>query len=126
MRFCGIEPRHRRQVMNPKQMAILAALAATTIVMPVVPVEAARAVVTGSVDVRSGPGPHHRVVGRLRAGERVNVTRCASSRRWCHVQSRRTRDGWVNSRFLDRVRGGPKRSGGICFFGARGQICLGR
>jgi uncharacterized protein YraI len=54
--------------MNAKQMAILAALAATTIVMPVVPAEAARAVVTGNVDVRSGPGPQHRVVGRLRAG----------------------------------------------------------
>lgn len=112
--------------MNAKQIAILAALAATTIAMPVMPAEVARAVVTGNVDVRSGPGPRHRVVGRLRAGERVNVTRCASSRRWCHVQSRRTRDGWVNSRLLDRVRGGPKRPGGICFFGARGRICLGR
>ena len=112
--------------MNGKQMAILAALAATTMVLPVVPAEAARAVVTRSVDVRSGPGPKHRVVWRQRGGERVNVTRCASSRRWCHVESRRTRDGWVNSRFLDRVRGTPRRSGGICFFGAHGQICLGR
>ena len=33
----------------------------------------------------------HRKVGRLRTGDRVNVTRCAPSRRWCHVQSRRAR-----------------------------------
>lgn len=114
------------RAMNVKQLAILTALAATTVVIPVLPAEAARAVVTGNVSVRSGPGPDHRVVGRLRTGERVNVTRCASSRRWCHVQSRRTRDGWVNSRSLDRVRGGPRRTGGICFFGARGEICIGR
>lgn len=112
--------------MNMKQMATLAALAATTMVIPVLPAQAARAVVTGNVNVRTGPSPDHRVIGRLRAGERVNVTRCAPSRRWCHVQSRRTRDGWVNSRFLDRVRGTPRRSGGICFFGSHGEVCIGR
>jgi len=69
-------------------------------------VEAARAVVTANVSVRSGQSTQYRVVGRLRSGERVNVTRCAPSRRWCHVQSRRTRDGWVSSRYLDRIRGG--------------------
>ena len=112
--------------MDVKQIAILAALAAATIVMPALPAEAARAVVTRNVDIRSGPGNQHRVIGRLRSGERVDVNRCASSRRWCHVQSRRSRGGWVNARFLDRVRGGSRRSSGICFYGARGQICLSR
>ncbi|GLS30291.1 SH3 domain-containing protein [Mesorhizobium albiziae] len=112
--------------MNLKQIAIVAALASSTTFVGAFPVEAARAVVTGNVSVRSGPSTQYRVVGRLRTGDRVNVTRCAPSRRWCHVQSRRTRDGWVSSRYLDRVRGGPNRPGSICFYGARGQICLSR
>lgn len=112
--------------MHAKQIAVLVALAATMMAMPVLPAEAARAVVTRSVDVRSGPSPQHRIVGRLRAGDRVDVTRCASSGRWCHVQSRHTRNGWVNARALDRVRGSSSRSSGICFFGANGQVCLSR
>ncbi|MBS3647816.1 SH3 domain-containing protein [Pseudaminobacter sp. 19-2017] len=113
--------------MNLKQLAILTALAGAITPIAVSPVEAARAVVTRSTNVHSGPGSDFRVIGRVRGGDRVNVTRCASSRRWCRVQSRHTRDGWVRSRFLDRVsRRGPNRRGGICFFGAHGEVCLGR
>jgi uncharacterized protein YraI len=109
--------------MNFKQIVMLAIVAGAMTLTGVLPVEAAPAVVTGSVNVHSRPDTDSRVVGRLRRGERVNVTRCAPSRRWCFVQSRRTRNGWVNSRFLDRVRGSNRQSG-ICFYGSRGQVCL--
>jgi hypothetical protein len=108
--------------MNLKQIAIVAALASVTTFVGVFPVEAARAVVTGNASVRSGPSTQYRKVGRLRTGDRVNVTRCTPSRRWCHVQSRRAPHGWVSSRYLDRIRGGSSRPGSICFYGARGQI----
>ena len=91
------------------------------------PAEAATARVMGNTQVRSGPSISYRVVGQLRRGDRVNVSRCSSSRRWCHVPARRTRNGWVNSRFLDRVSGSHgNRPGNVCFCGARGYICLGR
>lgn len=88
---------------------------------------AARAVVGESTTVRSGPGSDYRSLGRLRAGDRVTINRCASSRRWCHVSSRRTSNGWVRSRSLDRISGSrPGGPGGICFFGSRGEICINR
>lgn len=91
-----------------------------------------RAVVTQTVNVRSGPGPDHRVIDRLYRGERVRVERCANQRRWCYVRHR-GRDGWVSSRYLHRIGGGggghyrpdrPERPGSICFYGAYGYICL--
>lgn len=94
----------------------------------IVPAEAARAVVTANnVQVRSGPSTSYRVIGRLHRRDRVNVTRCHRSGRWCHVQPRHMRSGWVHSRYLDRVRGGSVgRPGSICFHGARGHVCLHR
>jgi uncharacterized protein YraI len=112
--------------MRLKHIVMLFGLASATVLAGGVSVEAAPARTTANLVVRSGPGAHYRIVGHLRAGDRVNVTRCAPSRRWCHVQSRRTRNGWVNARFLDRVRGGSNRPSGICFYGQRGQICLTR
>ena len=91
------------------------------------PAHAARAVVSESTTVRSGPGSDYRSLGRLRAGDRVTVNRCASSRRWCHVSSRRTSNGWVRSRSLDRISGSrPGGREGICFFGRRGEVCINR
>lgn len=89
--------------------------------------QAATAVVTNTVQLRDGPGTRYRVVGRVHARERVRVSRCDRSLRWCHVQPRRGRSGWVNSRFLDRVSGSHRPGpGSICFHGARGHICIGR
>lgn len=90
--------------------------------------QAASAIVTNTVQLRSGPGTNYRVIGRVHARERVRVTRCARSLRWCHVEPRRGRSGWISSRFLDRVSGGHHRPGRgtICFHGAHGHMCLGR
>lgn len=112
--------------MNRKLFAALGILFIATTFADIFPAEAARAVVNGNPTVRSGPDADYPILGSLRSGDRVNVTRCSRSQRWCHVQSRHTRDGWVRSRYLDRIGGGsPGRpSSGICFYGRHGKICL--
>lgn len=112
--------------MNVKGLAALSVLVTAVTFSGMLSAEAARAVVTGSTNVRSGPSSDYRVIGRVRSGDRVNITRCARSHRWCHVQSRHTRNGWVRSWYLDRISGSRpgNPSTGICFFGRRGQICL--
>lgn len=113
--------------MKASVIASAALIAAATFLTGVIEAQAARAVATATVNVRSGPGVDYRVVGRLHRGDRVNVTRCTQSRRWCHVERRHGRDGWVNSRYLSRPGGGGghhNRPNEICFYGAHGYICL--
>jgi hypothetical protein len=55
------------------------------------------AVVSRSVNLRSGPGTFYRVIDHLHWGEQVNVEGCR--RNWCYV-SRRGPDGWVSASFL--------------------------
>jgi uncharacterized protein YraI len=55
------------------------------------------ATATSSVNVRSGPGLHFRIVDRLHRGESVNIT--GERRGWCRV-SKRGPDGWVLCQFL--------------------------
>ena len=93
--------------MNIVQLAATGFLAGVVALTEAPPAEAATARVTAATQVRSGPGTSYRAVGQVRRGDRVNVTRCSSARRWCHIQSRHSRNGWVNSRFLDRVSGIP-------------------
>ncbi len=112
--------------MNVLHMATVAFFTVVLTLAEVAPADAASAQVTGTVQVRSGPGTSFRVVGQLRRGDRVTIDRCSSSRRWCNVRSRYSRSGWVASRFLDRVSSGGGSRGGICFYGARGYICVGR
>ena len=57
--------------MNFRQLAAAALIGAATITVGVSQAEAARAVVTGNVNLRSGPGEEFRVVDRLRRGDRV-------------------------------------------------------
>ncbi len=119
----GREERSMRRRLN---WAVGSAAIAITL-MGAAPAYAARAVLIESATVHSGPGSNYRSIGRVRSGDRVTVNRCASSRRWCHISSPRTRNGWVRSRSLENIRGGrPGGSSGICFFGARGEICLNR
>lgn len=120
--------------MNLKQFVALTALATATAFIGTLPAEAARAVATGNVYVRSGPGSQHRIVGWLRPGERVEIARCDRAGRWCRIEQRRGRDGWVRSRYLSHRGsggrhsswGGRHRSNEICFHGTHGSICLGR
>lgn len=112
--------------------------------------EARGAVVTGTVNMRTGPGTEYRVIDRLYRGDRVRIDGCTRSGRWCKVDQRRGRDGWVSSRYL-RPRGGGWRPGGghyggggyrpgggyyggghhggggasFCFHGGGGYFCFG-
>lgn len=120
--FCVYGERNEMSKIRP--MAIGLFIAACTLV-GAGPALAARAVVVESTSVRSGPGSNYRSLGRVRSGDRVTINRCSGSRRWCHINSPRTRNGWVRSQALDRIgRGGSNRRGGICFFGRRGEICI--
>lgn len=111
-----------------KQLLSIAVVVGAMALAGVAEAQAASAVVTNTVQLRSGPGTNYRVIGRVHARERVRVNRCDRSLRWCQVQPRRGRTGWVNSRFLDRVGGVGHRPGrgSVCFYGARGHLCLGR
>lgn len=62
--------------------------------------EAARLRATADVNVRSGPGMNHGVVGHLARGQRVNVS--TKEGRWSKIGDAR----WVSSHYL---RGGGKR-----------------
>ena len=96
--------------------------------------EARDAVVTGTVNMRTGPGTEYRVVDRLYRGERVRIEHCTRSGRWCEVR-RRGPDGWVSSRYLRPTGGGwrpgggggyrPGGNGGLCFYGPNGYFCFG-
>ncbi|CAA0098885.1 Uncharacterised protein [Starkeya nomas] len=69
------------------------ALAAGLLVAGSVMSAASAAVVTGNVNVRSGPGTNYRVIGSLPAGARVDVGGCRGN--WCRVAG-----GWVSASFL--------------------------
>jgi len=113
-------------IVSFKQFAVLALIASATTLVYSAPAEAARAMVTRNANVHVNPNADSRIVNRLFRGDRVTVIRCGSAGRWCRVDPRRGRDGWVRSRNLDRIPGSGARRGGVCFYGERGRICLGR
>lgn len=51
-------------------------------------------VADGGAKVRSGPGFHYQVIGRLRSGTSINVRTCTASGQWCRI-SAYGRRGWV-------------------------------
>ena len=65
--------------------------------------QAATAVATASVNMRSGPGTKYRVIIVIPAGAPVEVNRCHRRRVWCDVSYGRYR-GWVSGRYLDSGR----------------------
>ena len=82
---------------------IAVGLAALALLGTSVAASAAPAVVTGNVNVRSGPGTGYRAIDIVRRGERVDVQYCEGS--WCFIEKRGP-DGWVSARYLERGRPG--------------------
>lgn len=69
------------------------ALAAGLLVAGSVVNAASAAVITDTVNVRSGPGTNYAVIGSLPAGARVSVGGCTGN--WCRVGG-----GWVSASFI--------------------------
>ncbi|WP_367218901.1 SH3 domain-containing protein [Mesorhizobium sp.] len=61
---------------------------------------AATAYTTGTLNVRSGPGPGYARIATLPAGHRVTVIDCQGS--WCAIRAAGIR-GWASANYLDRV-----------------------
>ncbi len=95
-----------------KTMWFIAALAATTGGLPVV-AEAATAIATANVNMRSGPSTRYPAVVVIPAGARVDIRGCLSSANWCDVAAAGYR-GWVSGSYLQttysqrRVYVGPQ------------------
>ncbi|WP_375451541.1 SH3 domain-containing protein [uncultured Devosia sp.] len=87
--------------LNRKILA--AGLAALALLGTSVAASASPAVVTGNINVRSGPGTYYRAIDTIRRGERVDVQYCEGS--WCFVEKRGP-DGWVSASYLERGRPG--------------------
>lgn len=61
--------------------------------------QAANAIVTTNLNIRSGPGTKYRVLGSVPHGARVDVHGCTSGYGWCRVNYA-GRSGWASSRYL--------------------------
>lgn len=61
------------------------------------PAQAAPGMVTGNVNVRTGPGVNYTAVGTVLYGEDVDIAQC--KRGWCFI-SHRGADGWVSQKYL--------------------------
>lgn len=83
--------------MAMKKKLLSAGLATLALIATTAIASAAPAVVTGNVNVRSGPGTGYAVVDTLRRGERVDIQQCRGS--WCYIEKRGP-DGWVSANYL--------------------------
>jgi hypothetical protein len=73
------------------------AVAATAAVVFLPAAYAAPGVVTGNVNVRSGPGTNYAVVDVVARGTQVDVQQCQGS--WCYI-NKSGPDGWVSASYL--------------------------
>lgn len=85
--------------MQTRKLALAAGLLLTTAGAA----SAAPALVTGDLNLRSGPGTNFGVIAVLPGGATVNVVGCASG--WCRI-AWRSGYGYASSRYLD-LGGGP-------------------
>ncbi|WOC16947.1 SH3 domain-containing protein [Pseudochrobactrum sp. MP213Fo] len=61
--------------------------------------QAANAIVTTNLNLRTGPGTNYGTLGSIPNGSRVDVRGCTSGYGWCQV-SYAGRSGWASSRYL--------------------------
>ena len=72
----------------------LAALAALLLAAPALAAPPVR--VTGTLNVRSGPGHDYGVIGQLPKGSQIELDYCTRNDRWCLVKDY----GWVDASYL--------------------------
>jgi len=87
--------RHTRRMLLNIATGIAVAATAAVVFLPAA--YAAPGVVTGNVNVRTGPGTSYAVVDVATRGSQVDVQRCQGS--WCYV-TRPGPDGWVSASYL--------------------------
>lgn len=81
--------------MNKLMMIPVAAIA----VAAAAPAFAEMATVTTDLNVRAGPGTQNPVIGRVGAGQSVNVNGCLETGGWCSIATSQG-EGWVSSGYL--------------------------
>jgi uncharacterized protein YraI len=57
------------------------------------------ATATADLNIRSGPGPQHQVIGVINASSQTTVTGCLEGSKWCKVDHNGTQ-GWAYSDYL--------------------------
>ncbi len=83
-----------RQMLLSFATAVAIACAGAMVILPTA-ASAAPTTITADVNLRNGPDG--RVIGSVRAGERVDVVECSGS--WCRI-IRNGPDGWVSRQYL--------------------------
>jgi len=71
--------------------------------------QAATALVTTDLNLRSGPGTRYAVVGTLPDGARVGIRGCTAGYGWCRVNYGGV-SGWASSRYLATRQGSARYS----------------
>lgn len=71
--------------------------------------QAANAIVTTNLNLRTGPGTQYPVLGSIPNGSRVDVSGCTSGYGWCQVDYN-GRFGWASSRYLALREGSASNS----------------
>jgi len=62
---------------------------------------------TTNLNVRSGPGPNHPVIGVLNAGQAATLNGCLANSKWCSI-AEAGGEGWVYSDYLAGDFGGQQ------------------
>lgn len=84
--------------------AIFVTSAAATIALAGSAIAQTTATASTDLNVRSGPGVQHEVIGAITAGNEVNVVGCIDSANWCQISSDGL-DGWSYGDYLNVTAG---------------------
>ena len=87
-----------------KKFPLLAAAAVAT-ALPSAAFAAMLATAVTDLNVRSGPGPEHPVIGFVQSREEVSILGCIEGSRWCQITHKgKPGDQWIYLPELQRVR----------------------
>ena len=83
--------------MHKKSTLLAAALIATAI--PSIALAAMLATALTDLNIRSGPGPEHPVIGLIQSQQQVTMIGCIEGSLWCQIAHKGT-EGWAYSQYL--------------------------
>ena len=67
---------------------------------PPSPTDVEMIVTTGTLNVRSGPGPGYPIIGQVHRGETVIYLNASPAWDWVNIKTKENRTGWCSSRYL--------------------------